>query len=184
MRRIGFYILSAILACAFFSTSAFAKANLADYPLRVHIVYRNGIRHYHGMGGGFTNLEQVDGLGQGDLFENGQPLGFDFNYNCGQPITPQSAFETFPARWKKQGRVLEILYPVMGGKPGDMNSCELKVNMKQDTVYVRHSGGIVEEPAAEYKQWMVAHQYDPEHGKNVPVNLSSGKTQSDPAPQQ
>lgn len=176
MRRSWLPLLAAISACfLFLPASASAKTNPADYPLRVHIVFRNGIRHYHGMGGGISSLEEVDGLGQANLFENGQPLGFDFNYNCGQPITPQSAFDTYIARWKKQGRVLEIAYPVMGGKPGDVYTCELKVSMKQNTVYVRRSGGIAEEPAAEFKQWMVAHQYDPEHGKNQPVKLSSEK---------
>jgi hypothetical protein len=183
MRRFWIGILGSVVACFFFPTGAVAaKANPADFPLRVHIVFRNGVRHYHGMGGGFTNLQQVDGLGQANLFENGQPIGFDFNYNCGQPITPQSVFETYMARWKKQGRVLEIVYPVMGGKPGDMQSCQLNVSMKQDTVYVYRSGGLTEMPAAQYKQWMIAHQYDPEHGKDEPVKLSSEKSTANPAP--
>ena len=88
MRRACVYALGVIAVCFFVSTAAFAsKVNAADYPLRVHIVFRNGIRHYHGYGGGFTSLDTVDGLGQGNLFENGQPLGFDFTYQCGQPIT-------------------------------------------------------------------------------------------------
>ncbi len=182
MQRNWTCILSGIAACLFFSTSAFAgKVNAANYPLRVHIVDRNGIRHYHGMGGGFTSLNEVDGMGQANLFENGQPLGFDFNYNCSQPITHQSAFGTFMARWRKQGREIEILYPVMGGKPGDMNSCDLHVTMKQDTVYILR-GGLAEMPAAQYKQWMVAHQYDPEHGMNEPVNLKSAQPAAAPAP--
>jgi hypothetical protein len=147
-----------------------AKFNPADYPLRVHIIERNGTRHYHGMGGGLSTMDGVDGLGQGNLFENGQPRGFDFNYDCRQPITPQSAYETFFARWKKQDRELEIVMPVMGGNPGDMNSCDLKVAMKPDTVYFFRNGGLAEESVAEFKAWMTKHQYDPEHGKNEPVN--------------
>lgn len=182
MRRSSIGVLCGMAACLFFSASAFAgKVNTANFPLRVHIVDRNGIRHYRGMGGGFTNLNEVDGMGQANLFENGQPIGFDFNYNCSQPITHQSAFETFMARWKKQGRVIEILYPVMGGKPGDMNSCDLHVSMKQDTVYILR-GGLAEMPAAKYKEWMVAHQYDPEHGKDLPVNLRPAQPAAAPAP--
>ena len=45
----------------------------------------------------------------------------------------------------------------------------LKVAMKQDTVYIRRNGQVREEPAARFKQWMVKHQYDPEHGMNEPV---------------
>ncbi len=183
MRCLRVGIVPGIAACFFLSISAFAgKVNSAAFPLRVHIVFRNGIQHYQHMGGGFSNLDTVDGLGKGDLFENGQPLGFDFNYECGQPITPESAFETFMARWKKQGRVLEILMPKMGGNPGDMNSCQLKVLMKQDTVYLRRIGAVVEEPAAQYKQWMIEHQYDPEHNKNEPVNLRSPHQAADAAP--
>ena len=164
--------LSAFATCLLLATPAIAgKYKPDDFPLRVHIVERNGVRHYYhpGYWAGGAQLDKVDGLGAANLFENGQPLGFDFNYDCGQPLTPQRGYETFMARWKKQGRELEILMPKMGGKPDEMNSCELKVAMKQDTVYIRRNGQIREQPAAVFKQWMVKHQYDPEHGMNEPV---------------
>jgi len=41
-----------------------AKYKASDYPLRVHVVFRNGNRHYHGLGGGASTLDEVDGLGQ------------------------------------------------------------------------------------------------------------------------
>lgn len=172
MGRLAVGIFAGIPACCFLSTPALAgKTNPADYPLRVHVVERLGIRHYHRYGGGLSSLEEVEGMGEANLFENGQPIGFEFNYTCGQPILHQSAYETFMARWKKPGRVLEMLMPDIGGKPGAMNSCDLKVTSKQDTVYFRRNGGLVEEPAAQYKQWMIAHQYDPEHGKEWPVSV-------------
>jgi hypothetical protein len=183
MQRAGVSALGVVAVCFFVSTAAFAsKVNTADYPLRVHIVDRNGVRHYHGFGGGLSDLEAVDGMGQGNLFENGQPLGFDFTYQCGQPITHQSTYETFMARWKKPGRSIEIIQPIIGGKPGDMSSCELKVTMKQDTVYFYRNGGLGEEPSAKYKEWMTAHQYDPEHGNNEPVNTAAAKPAAGPAP--
>jgi hypothetical protein len=169
--------------CILVSTVAFAsKVNTADYPLRVHIVDRNGVRHYHGFGGGLSDLEAVDGMGQANLFENGQPLGFDFTYQCGQPITHQSTYETFMARWKKPGRSIEIIQPIIGGKPGDMSSCELKVTMKQNTIYLYRNGGLGEEPSAKFKEWMAAHQYDPEHGNNEPVNTEPAKPAAASAP--
>ena len=183
MRRIWIFLslLGGMAAAFLLPASAYAgKTNAADFPLRVHIVDRNGIRHYHGMGGGIHTLDEVDGMGQGNLFENGQALGFDFTYNCSQPIIHQSAFETFMARWKKPGREIEILQPVIGGKPGQMSGCDLNVTLKQGTVYRSHNGALVEEPAAEYKQWMTVHQYDPEHGKDMPVGLDGGAAQ--PAP--
>ena len=151
------------------------KYRASDYPLRVHIVNRNGIRHYSRIGGTASSLDEVDGLGQANLFENGEPRGFDFNHACGQPITPQMGYETFLARWKRQDRELEILMPVIGGKPGDMNVCNLKVSMKPDEAYVRHNGEIGLEPSATFKDWMAKHEYDPEHGKDLPVNLPAHK---------
>jgi hypothetical protein len=51
-----------------------------------------------------------------------------------------------------------------------MNECDLAVTLKEDTAYVKHNGLMDEEPAAKFKDWMVRHQYDPEHGLNQPVN--------------
>jgi hypothetical protein len=184
MRRVWISCMSGLTLCLLAATAAWAgKFNAAEFPLRVHIVYRNGVRHYYRPGGygSISSLDEVDGMGGGDLFENSQPLGFDFNYNCSQPITPMPGYETFLARWKKPGRVIEILMPVMGGKPGDMNSCELNVTMKQDTVYVRKNGGVIEEPAAKYKEWMIKHQYDPEHGMNEPVNSPVDPSENPPS---
>lgn len=182
MRRVMTSGLGVLLAGALFASPAFAgKMNAADFPLRVHIVFRNGNRHYHGMGGGASTLDGVDGLGQGNLFENGQPLGFDFTYQCSQPITPQSVYETFMARWKKLGRVIEIIMPVIGGKPGEVNACDLNVTMKQDTIYLYRSGALVEEPAATFREWMAAHDYDPEQGKNAPADAAA-KPAGGPAP--
>ncbi|MGB7266014.1 MAG: hypothetical protein WBC92_10915 [Terracidiphilus sp.] len=186
MRSVFLPRLSVFAVCLLVALPVMAeKSKPSDFPLRVNIVARNGIRHYHGFGGGISSLEEVDGLGQANLFQNGEPLGFDFNYQCSQPIVPTPGFETFMARWKKPGRVIQIVMPVMGGKPGDMNSCDLNVSMKQDIVYVRHNGSIGEEPVAEFKDWMVRHQYDPEHGKDLPVNLKAEQppaAQSAPAP--
>jgi hypothetical protein len=185
MRRVRISCVSGLAMCLMAATAARAgKFNPAEFPLRVHIVYRNGVRHYYRPGGygAASSLDQVDGQGGGDLFENSQPLGFDFNYDCSQPITPMPGYETFLARWKKPGRVIEILMPVIGGKPGDMNSCELNVSMKQDTVYVRRNGGVIEEPATKYKEWMIKHRYDPEHGMNEPVNAQAEQPAEPEAP--
>jgi|GEM_PF-1162604 len=187
MRRVLISSLGGLIVFLLIAPTAWAgKFNPAEFPLRVHIIYRNGVRHYDRPGGygAASSLDQVDGMGGADLFENGQPLGFDFNYSCGQPITSMPGYETFMARWKKPDRVIEILMPVMGGKPGEMNSCELNVSMKQDTVYVRHNGGVTEEPAAKFKEWMVRHQYDPEHGLNVPINAPAEPPAQNGAPDQ
>ncbi len=160
-----------MLAAILLSTAVHAgTVNPADYPLRVHIFQFNSYSHYYRPGGGIpSSLDSVDGEGRANLFENGDPKGFDFSYSCGHRLMASPGYETYLARWKKPGRVLEILLPVLGGKPGQMDSCELKVTMKPDSAYSRHNGLLGEEPAAQFKAWMVKYQYDPEHGKNQPV---------------
>lgn len=178
MRRSIFCGLSGLAACALFSAVALAGGrNVADYPLRVHVFQFNGHSHYYG-----GTLDRVDGEGRANLFENGEPRGFDFSYTCGDRLRGSAGYETYLAKWKKPGRELEILLPEFG-KPGSMSACDLKVNMK-DQVYVRHNGLLGEEPAAKFKEWMLKHQYDPEHGNNEPVASESRAPAAVPAPAQ
>lgn len=167
MRRI---VLCALLLLPVVALAS--KWTPAEFPLRVHIFGFNGYSHYYDRA-----LERVDGEGRANLYENSQPIGFDFSYTCGARLMGSPGYETYMARWKKPGRVLEILLPVLGGKPGEMDSCELKVLLKQDTVYVKHNGLIGEEPASVFKNWMVKHQYDPEHGLDQPVRGSAQPAQ-------
>jgi hypothetical protein len=174
MRRIFSFALTGFAASAMFSTAVLAGGpNVADYPLRVHIVGNNNRTHYHE-----RVLDYVDGDGRANLFENSQPRGFDYAFRCNDRIRNSPGYETYPARWKKVNGVLEILQPVMG-KPGAVWGCELKVEMK-DIVYVRHNGLVDAEPAAKYKEWMDKRQYDPEHGKDQPA--SAGDDQMPDAP--
>lgn len=171
MPRIPIRTLSLIIGLPLLAAPARAsKVKPADFPLRVHVFSFTSIRHYHG-----SFLQEVDGIGQANLFENGQPRGFDFTYQCGQPITPELGFETLMARWKKPGREIEILMPSIGGKPGAMDSCDLKVTLKESTAYYRGNGRIGEEPAAAFKDWMIKHKYDPEHGMNQPVRMQTAQ---------
>jgi hypothetical protein len=51
--------------------------------------------------------------------------------------------------------------------------------MKADVVYRSSNGVLREDSAAKFKEWMEKHQYDPEHGKNEPVEAAPAAT---PAP--
>ena len=160
--------LSGLATCgllsALFSTTALAR-DAADYRLRVHIFQHNSHSHYY-----HQVLDAVDGEGRANLFENGEPRGFDDSYRCGERLRNSPGFETYLARWKKPDQTLEVLLPKMG-KPGAMESCELHVEMK-DFAYYRHDGIVETEPVTEFKQWMEKHQYDPEHDKNEPVGVA------------
>lgn len=163
MRRL-IVILSALSLAAIV---AFAGTHRpADYPLRIHVFEVNWHSHYR-----YSNLESVDGEGRANLYENGAPHAFDFAYTmCSQRFRGNMGYETYMARWKKTGRELEVLLPVMG-KPGQTDACELKIVMKDTAAYFRRNGLLGEEPASVFKDWMAKHEYDPEHGKDLPVNL-------------
>lgn len=144
-----------VLACA-------ESHNPADYPLRVHIFGRNQTTFYHD-----RQAEESKGEGRANLFENGEPKGLDFQYECDHRLQTSSGFETFPAKWKKPGAELVVLVPEFG-KPGSYDTCKFKVMVKDFTYFMRN-GQLGSEPTAVFKQWMVKHEYDPEHGKNTPV---------------
>jgi hypothetical protein len=170
MRRTVLSCLTGFVACLLLSSPALAGGHKpADFPLRVHIFRHNSHSHYCN-----HVLDGVDGEGRANLFESGEPRGFDYAYRCGDRLMNSPGYETYMARWKKKDRTLEILSPVMG-KPGAMESCELKVEMK-DVAYYKHGGTVDTEPTAVFKQWMEKHQYDPEHGKEEPVMTTPGPT--------
>lgn len=173
MRNRLVYVSTCLLCGLLLASVAWAgKWAAADFPLRVHIFQFNAhSRYFNGV------LERTDGEGRANLYENSEPSGFDFSYQCGVRLMTSLGFETYMARWKKPGRELQILLPVLGGKPGQMDSCDLNVTMKNGTAYYRHNGLLGEEPSEQFKAWMVKHGYDPEHGKDQPVNLPAPAAQ-------
>lgn len=148
------------------SASAVAEShNPADYPLRVHIFRRSETTFYH-----HRVEEEAKGEGKANLFENGDPKGIDFQFECDNKLQTSSGAETFPARWKKPGEELVILQPKFGS--GGYDTCKLKVIVKEYAYYA-HNGSLGTEPIAAFKQWMIRHNYDPEHGKQGNFGASS-----------
>ncbi|MDR3751475.1 MAG: hypothetical protein P4K94_08325 [Terracidiphilus sp.] len=173
MRRAFFCMLSGLAVCMLLSITAFAsKLNASDYPLRVHIFNDSGRSHYYyGYRYSSGSLSSVDGEGRANLYENGMPEAFDFSYRCHVQLMFSMGFETYMARWKKRGQTLELLLPEMG-HPDKADLCELQVMMKDGVAYYKHNALMGSEPSAKLKEWMVKHQYDPEHGLNDPINLN------------
>jgi hypothetical protein len=136
--------------------------NPADYPLRIHIFNRSETTFYHN-----RYPEEAKGEGRGNLFENGEPRGVDFSFACSEKVKPSFGFETYPAKWKKPKEELVVLFPVFG-KPNAYFTCSLKTRMK-DYAYFMRNGRLDSESPAEFKAWMVKHDYDPEHGKDTPT---------------
>jgi len=174
--------LTKILATAFAFGLMFAPAalhadskNPADYPLRFHIIGRNETTFYH-----HRYADEAKGEGRGDLFENGFAHGVDFTFDCDQKVKDSFGFETYPAKWKKPGQELTVLMPVFG-KSGSFFTCTFKTDVK-NFAYTRHDGKIGQESIDQYKAWMIKVNYDPEHGKDVPVKPAPDTAAAPPPP--
>jgi len=139
--------------------------NPADYPLRIHIFGQSQTSFYHN-----RSLEETKGEGRANLFANGDVHAMEFSYDCSEKLKASFGYETYPAKWKKPGQELVVLMPVFG-KTGQYFTCNLKTDVK-DYAYFAHDGKMGSEPSSQFKAWMVKHEYDPEHGKDVPVNTA------------
>jgi len=182
MRLVFFFGLGAVAGCLAQSVPALAgKADPADYPLRVHILKntarsRNTREPQH-LG---DSPDYIDGMGVADLFESGEPQGFTFSYSCVDGLKASSGYGSYPARWKKAQKTLELLVP-QPGKPWNLETCSLQAAMRPGLVFCWKNGNIAEESGAVLKEWMVKHQYDPEKDKDDPVMLP-GETEAADSP--
>jgi hypothetical protein len=164
--------------CLLFPVFLHAESkNPADYPLRVHVLGRNETTFYH-----HRFAEEAKGEGRANLFENSEARGVDFTFDCSEKLKASYSYETYPAKWKKPGQELVVLLPVFG-KSNAYFTCNFKTDVK-DFVYATRNGKKVEAPVADYKKWMVNHDYDPEHGKNTPVKVQPGDEPSKADPPQ
>lgn len=135
--------------------------NAADYPLRLHIYTSSEVTFYHN-----HFPEESRGDGRANLFENGAPLGVDFSFDCPQKLKDSFGFDTYPAKWKKKGEQLIVLFPVFG-KSNAFFTCTLSTHLK-DSAYFLQNGRLTSEAPERFKAWMISHDYDPERGKNTP----------------
>ena len=160
--------LSGLLWIGLMSVPAIMKAeskNPADYPLRFHIFNASETTFYQ-----HRTIDETKGDGRANLFAGGDVRGVDFSFECSEKVKSSLGFETYPAKWKKQGQQLTVLMP-MFGKTGSYFTCDVKTDVK-DFAYASVKGSLQQEPSADFKRWMVRHDYDPEHGKNMPSKMT------------
>ncbi len=160
--------LQSLCVCLLLASTALSadSKHLSDYPLRIHIFHPNQQTTFYHQ----RYAEESKGEGRANLFENDQVHGVDFSFDCSNHVTPSLGYETYPARWKKPNQELIVLFPVFG-KSNDYYTCHLQTDVK-DLAYVTHNGAMTAEPPAQFKAWMARHDYDPEHGKDMPTNLT------------
>jgi hypothetical protein len=186
MRRVFIGTLSGLAICSALSSAVLASSpDPADFPLRVHIVhYVSQVRNRHEAESQKLSdaPDYIDGQGYADLFQNGQPQGFQFRNSCTDPLRVSGGYATFPARWKKAARTLEILLP-REGKSWNMVTCDLAVELRPGLAYFWNvdDDSVVEEASAVFKAWMVKHQYDPERDLNDPIDVAPASAEPAPA---
>ncbi len=181
MRHRVLFSLSALAVCLSIVPQALAGSpDAAKYPLRVYI-FRFAVQPSHSREPKhpFDMPDYVSGMGQADLFENGEPRGFQFNYSCTVEMRASGSYSTFPARWKKHEKTLEILLPRKGTSE-DMESCDLQAEMMPGQVFFWKDGVVSVESSALLKSWMVKHKFDPESSDEQPDIAGSESAASNP----
>ncbi len=175
----GAVMVAGMMMAALSGTAAAESKNPADYPLRLHIFGRNQTSFYYSRA---RSLDETQGDGRANLYENSEARGVDFNYRCDYKLRPSFGYETYPARWKKQGKQLVVLLPVFG-QAGKFFTCDFNTDVKE-FAYAQGRDGLRSEPVPQFKLWMQRHDYDPEHGKETPVRAAAGGDQGPmPAPE-
>jgi hypothetical protein len=182
VRSFFLLVLSVVAGCLALSADARAAGpDPSNYPLRVHVLkFVSRTAQPKNKTTTSDDPNYTDGMGIADLFENGQPRGFEFNYSCTEPMKASGGYGTYPARWKKREKTLEILLPRVG-KPWELQTCDLNAELISGLVFVWNNDKVAEESAAAFRDWMVKHQYDPENGKDEPVILA-GESTDGPTP--
>jgi hypothetical protein len=136
-----------------------AKRNIADYALRVHI-YGTNWNH---------NSWGYHAFGRANLFdEQGVPHGVEFTYDCADHLMGSSGNESYPAKWKKPGQSIEVVFGEIGSNPDSFQACEFKVAMKA-YVFYSHDHGISTETPDEF---LAKHQSQtPAVGPAIPQDV-------------
>lgn len=120
--------------------SLFAKKSLSDFQMRLHI-YQTHWNH---------NRYGYHAFGRANLFdEKGVPHGVEFTYDCSDHLMASTGREAYPARWKKQGQTIDVVFGEIGAKAGQFHDCEFKIAEKQ-FVYYAARGGFGTESAQEF----------------------------------
>jgi hypothetical protein len=144
-----------------------AKRNLADYSLRVAIYGTNWNRDRLG----------YHAFGRGNFFdEKGTPHGMEFTYDCGDHLMANPGTEAYPAKWKKPGQSLEVVFGEIGEKPDQFHVCEFKVSMKSYVFYRSDHGIVTDSP----ENFLAAHKSQtpavgPATPSDVPVSANPNR---------
>lgn len=155
LRRSAWGLL--VLLCV--PTLLIAKKNLADYHMRLHIYETHWNQDRYGF----------HAFGRANLFdEQGVPHGVEFTYDCIDHLMASSGNEAYPAKWKKPGQSIDVIFGEIGANPDSFHDCEFKVAEKQ-FVFFHGEGGLGTESPQEF---MAKHRKEaPTAGPAAPADV-------------
>ncbi len=123
--RVSKWMAATLLVVGMMSTMMVAESkDPADYPLRLHIFGRSQTSFYYSRA---RSLDETQGDGRANLYENGEARGLDFNYQCSYKVRASFGYETYPARWKKQGKTLVVLMPMFGQAGSSLRAISMRI---------------------------------------------------------
>ncbi len=172
--------LSLILLAALAAPAATLGPSLAKYPLRVHVLISNSGWHAPTLvSSGSTTAPDFDSGGGGgsdtsgnDTFPDMPPeyygtgfadlvtpptvtQGLRFTYDhCDSRVHSNTGFQSLPARWKKQGKQLEVLVPTdeVPGKhrAHPYNKCIFNVTVQSGVYLMMRNNKLVQVSQQDY----------------------------------
>src|SRR5580658_4296817 len=117
-----------------------AKKLISDYHMRMHIYETHWSHSRYG----------YHAYGRANLFdEQGMPHGVEFTYDCDDHLMGSNGNEAYPAKWKKQGQSVDVVFGEIGSNPNSIHDCEFKIAEKP-FVYYRNRGELGTESAQEF----------------------------------
>jgi hypothetical protein len=158
------FLVAALVALSVFfgaPSVASAKRNLADYSLRVYIYGTHWNQDRWG----------YHAFGRANLFDDkGVPRGVEFTYDCSEHMMASEGNEAYPAKWKKPGQSVEVVFGEIGAAPDSLHACEMKISEKS-FVFYRQAGVVGTESAQDF----MAHHKDqmPAIGASKPGDVPS-----------
>jgi hypothetical protein len=149
-----------VLLCV--PVSLLAKKSISDFNLRLHI-YET---HWNHNGWGYH------AFGRANLFdEQGVPHGVEFTYDCGDHLMGSSGNEAYPAKWKKQGQSVDVVFGEIGSNADSFHDCEFKISEKSFVYY--RSRGVLETESPQ--DFMAKHKNEaPTIGAATPADIPEG----------
>ncbi len=173
-------VIPLILGAGLASPLCAAGPSPGKYPLRVYI-FNIGSRPIHGHEPKHPSdmPDYLSGSGQADFFEGGEPHAFQFTFNCTAGMIVSAGYVTFPARWRKRDKTLEMLLPQKGSLDS-FEPCDLQVELVPNLAYFWKNGALAAGPAGPLMDWMKKHHFDPESGSDEPMLLPGDTPDTDP----